>query len=79
MNIVAARRTGGFHQDLFHYVKAGGGSTRSSICGKEVANAKRGWLLGKGGLRACDDCVRIAESKYGVHDASGSGIPQGAR
>ena len=50
----------------WHYVKAGGGKTRASICGKAVHRAKSGWFLGKGTGKPCDECIAIARRKYGV-------------
>jgi hypothetical protein len=52
-------------EDVFHYVKAGGGTDRSSICGKRRGNAKA-WQLGRGGKSLCEECAAIAARKYGV-------------
>jgi hypothetical protein len=62
--IVAAH--GGEYAKVWHYVKAGGGSSRSSICGKRIASAKHGWVAGKGGLSSCDVCVATAKRKYRI-------------
>jgi hypothetical protein len=62
--IVAATAT--FDDNLWHYVKAGGGKVRASICGKVVRQARNGWKLGKHGNPACKDCTIVAKRKYGI-------------
>jgi hypothetical protein len=49
----------------YHFVRAGGGKTRSSICGKEVGPVNA-WRLGHGSLKACAECVTIARRKHGL-------------